>query len=362
MLAAVSTEGELIYASEVKSKYTSTTEFYCPHCSQRVFFKVSHRGKSFFSHLTKCNHNESRIKPLETEEHLLGKEIILSELQSVDNQYVQSEFFFSQINQHADVFVKTTGHSINTIIFEFQRSIIPAHEVYLRNYNYEQEVDQVHWLIDYHATKKLQINQRWIQTMLNYCADDGFHLKLLDLHSKEIVIQHNLPVIFKKDNIEYKERRVTLEDFQKINRPKNSHSKIIRVSSSKTKEKQYFRQLNSITNSETYRQNIYLLYQHGTILAELPKWVFIDEWQILITKTPSWLVFSWILTLLKQMNGTFNTEEFTEKIRTCTEIQLADTPLIHEDVYSILSMSILVLFMRKGIIEMKSKHIWIVIN
>ena len=90
MLVAISKEGELIYASEVKLKHPDLTEFYCPTCAQKVFYKDSHKGKGFFSHYSKCQSEESRMSPIESDEHKLGKEIIIQELQGIQKLVPQT--------------------------------------------------------------------------------------------------------------------------------------------------------------------------------------------------------------------------------------------------------------------------------
>lgn len=358
MLVAISKEGELIYASEVKLKHPDLTEFYCPTCAQKVFYKDSHKGKGFFSHYSKCQSEESRMSPIESDEHKLGKEIIIQELQGIQKLVPQTELFFPEINQYADVYVASNSANTESVIYEFQRSVIPVADVIVRNQNYKQQVNQVHWLMDDFTTRRTALNQRWKQTMLNYSDGWGFHLKFLNLKNKEIIIQHHLPIIYQKNNYRLKQNKMTIREFHQQDSLQDENAELVSVRNHVQKPLNYHRQLSGIMNNEAYRNTIYLLYQQGTVLTDLPEWVFTEQWEVLLTQSPSWLVFSWSLTIIRQLNHTFTTEAFIEKFRACSEIKVAQTPLIHDDIYPILCLSVLILLFQKGIIEKESSMEW----
>ena len=358
MLVAISKEGELIYASEVKLKHPDLTEFYCPTCAQKVFYKDSHKGKGFFSHYSKCQSEESRMSPIESDEHKLGKEIIIQELQGIQKLVPQTELFFPEINQYADVYVASNSANTESVIYEFQRSVIPVADVRVRNLNYQQHVSQVQWLMDDYTTRKTAMNQRWKQTMLNYSDEWGFHLKFLNLKRKEIIIQHHLPIIYQKNKYKLKLNKMTIHEFHQRDSLPNEKDELISVRNRTQKPLNYHRQLNGIMNNEAYRNAIYLLYQEGTVLTDLPEWVFTEQWQVLLTQSASWLVFSWALTIVRQLNHSFTTDDFIEKFRACSEIKVAQTPLIHDDIYPILCLAILILLFQKGILEKGSNMEW----
>ena len=359
MLVAMSKEGELIYASEVKFKYPNLMEFYCPTCAQKVFYKDSHKGKGFFSHYSKCQLVESRRSPLESDEHKRGKEIIIEELQGIQKLVLQTELYFPEINQFADVYVTVKSASSESVIYEFQRSVIPAADVIVRNQNYKQLVNQVHWLMDDYTTRSTALNQRWKQTMLNYNDDWGFHLKYLNLKKKEIIIQRHLPIIYQKNNYRLKQNRMTIREFHQLDSLQDENCELISVRKRTKASLNYNRQLNGIMNNEAYRNTIYLLYQQGTVLTDLPEWVFTEQWEVLLTQSPSWLVFSWSLAIIRQLNYKFTTDAFIEKFRACSEIKVARTPLIYSDIYPVLCLAILILLFQKGILEKVSNVEWV---
>lgn len=362
MFVALHEDGRFAYASEVKIHSEQSRDFYCPNCYERVFFKVSKKDKAFFSHLTECRQNKQRAKPIESKEHLLGKEILHIELAKNKKIDIQTELYFPEINQYADICFKTAEPTAKKIIYEFQRSVIPAHDLYLRQINYERHVDEVHWLMDYQTTKSLDIHQSWSQTMLNYNQQLGFHLKRLNLKAKEIVVDYNLPILYRKGAYQYKRVRIPCQKFIEWDWPIKETNELIQKSAESNKETHYHKQLNRIMNNVTYRDDVFELYQEGTLLSELPEWVFTQDWECLLTTKPTWNMFAWVLTILRQLPNTFSTDDFVQAIRASQRLALANFPLIKWGLLPILCQAIIVLLMRQKIIKPVSENSWQKIN
>lgn len=347
MLVAMTKNETFIYANEVSQNGLDKERYYCPKCHQSVILKKSTKGKIFFSHQTKCESDVPRVKPLESNQHLRGKEILISELSQIDGSYVNTELFFPDLNQYADVYIEELESKSKRVIYEFQRSVIPAHELYMRHYNYQRKVDEVHWLLDYQSTKSKKLNQRWLQTMLSYSQALGFHLKSLDLKTTTIVVKFNLPLIYQSEWIQYEEVRLSIKDFHLdlINNT-SSQSQNITTQEKTSKAKQSSYRIRSIMNNESYREDIYLLYQEGVILNNLPTWIFNENWQILISKTPTWLVICWSIALLKQMAVNVKLDEFSNKLKQCDRIKIAQLPFISvatEKAFALVILQLLIL-------------------
>ena len=339
---------QLIYASEVITKQLPNDSFYCIKCKERVILKQSKKGRYFFSHLTTCGRQERKATPYESEQHKQAKKLLMRQLSGVTHMIVSEEEYIESIQQTADTFIKIQAE--RQFIYEYQRSIISAEEVNTRHANYLQVVDQVYWLLDYQLSMNLPLSSTWLRTMLAYSKELGYHLIFLDLEAEVIVIKANLPIIFQKNIYECLELTYKIVDHANNRRPIKIHNKVVQTGKIK-KSVHYQREIKAIMANSTYREDIYFLYEAGIILSEQASWIFTDHWQLLFTDSPSWLIFLWVIVILKNLKGAFTLKDFSQAIKDHDRIQLKLFPLMNIDPYEHFSVVLVQLFVDKGLIE-----------
>lgn len=351
MMIAILKNEQLIYASEVATLNVINEIFYCPECRKEVILKKSKKGRYFFSHTTACGQDTPKTMPVESDEHKIAKKLLVRELSTIKDAKVYEEKYVRSVKQTADTYIKL--QSSRQLIYEYQRSIIAANEVLKRQQNYSQQVDQVYWLLDYEKSLKLPLHSQWLQTMLNYSKDLGYHLYFLDLAEEVIVRKFQLPVLYQKNMVEYFESHHLISEHASSVKSKKIN-KVIESAKLKvdpTDPVYYLREIKGIMSNLAYRQDIYNLYEEGVILSEQPEWVFTEKWQLLLVETPSWLAILWAFVALKPFDqGVFSASDYTESLKATKGIRLNPLPLVEIDPYHHLSEALVQLLVMKGLI------------
>ncbi len=289
MKYAVTRNQEIIYAHQLNQYLKQQENLYCPICHQRVIVKYSKRQKYFFSHLKSCQSSENQTERRvvqESEMHHAGKEI-LKQVFDLKDYCVKLEYYFSEINQRADVFVmeRQTGWSS---VLEFQYSKIPPEEIKRRTELYQTLVDQVLWFSCYETLKlDSQLNHQWHRTMTMYDASWGYYIPYLNLKDYTIGFIHSIPLIYQKNH--YKLAR-TIVNLTTGNWKTKGHL----ASQERRSNKQYNSVLIGIKRNPTYRRSLVQLYQCGLSLDDLPRWVLTDLWQCYFCWNPLWELVAWI--------------------------------------------------------------------
>lgn len=348
MRAAILQNGQLIYASEVISRQLTNERFYCIKCNKPVILKQSKKGLYFFSHLSACGSDLEKVIPIESDEHKQAKKLLMRELSQLAHVNVIEEKYFSAIQQTADTFVKVNGE--RPFIYEYQRSVISTEEVSKRQTNYLQIVDQVHWLLDYQLTVNLPLNSSWLQTMLNYSEVLGYYLCFIDLSAELIVVKANLPLIFPKNVYEYTELKYRIIDHACFKEAINVQTQVEKTGRMK-QSVNYQRELRAIMANDTYREELFLLYEEGILISQQPAWIVTEQWQFLLIDSPSWLVLLWIIVILKEFKLEFTPEAFVQALKKQKRIQLNPFPLIKIDLYYHLAEVIIQLLIDKGLVQ-----------
>lgn len=349
MLIASLKNYQLIHASEAIGMSLKGQEFYCPECQKRVVLKKSKKNQYFFSHLTQCGKDYVRIKAIESKEHLKAKSLLITELKKIDMAEVDEEKYFKEITQSADAYVHIKKNRYPQQIYEYQRSVIPASDIQLRQENYKRTVDRIYWLIDYELTESLPMNAHWLQTMLNYSSELGYYLNFLDLNQEEIVTKHSLPILYKSELLVYIESRQKIAEHALQKMPIKI-KKVTESTTYKVSKNDYRRKLRGLMTSSSHREDIYLLYSQGIILSELPEWIITEKWHFLFIETPSWLVILWSIVIVKKYKAKFSLMDFVDDLTEMNRIQLNPLPLIEHNPYPDLAKAILNLLIEKGLI------------
>ncbi|XJS09986.1 competence protein CoiA [Aerococcaceae bacterium WGS1372] len=348
MLIASLTNNQLIYANEVVERQLMSEAFYCTKCEKPVILKRSKKGKYFFSHLTACGVEATKLRPIESMEHQQAKKLLVKELSQIPSYKVIEEKYFDSIQQTADIFIKLEGQ--NSFIYEYQKSIIPVSEVRKRQKKYLKIVDHVYWLLDYQLAYHLSLNSNWLQTMLNYSDELGFYVNFLNLKEELIIVKSHLPIIYQKEKNVTIEMKYNIITHARGNLPEIARRRIERVKQS-NKSVSYIRELKAIMSNVAYREDIYLLYEQGIILSEQAEWIFTDKWQLLLVDIPSWLAILWALVVLKECGSEFIFEDFIKGLKNSKRIQLKLLPLICIDPYIYLGEALINLFVNKGFVK-----------
>lgn len=144
-------DDRFIHANEALKK-----EYYtCPACQQAVCLKKGKTIRAHFAHLP--NKNCSFIfSEGETNEHIMGKEIIFSWLE--DNNFeTHMEYYIPYLSQRPDVML-ISNNGIN-IAIEFQCSPISNDQLIVRTMGYYGAEINVHWILgEKYAPTRMEIN------------------------------------------------------------------------------------------------------------------------------------------------------------------------------------------------------------
>ncbi|WP_019240510.1 MULTISPECIES: competence protein CoiA family protein [Bacillus] len=116
-------------------------QFYCPCCGSRVFLKAGKIKVAHFAH--KANESCSYATEGETEEHLLGKQLLYTWLRK-QNLNVQMEKFFPSFKQRADLYVENDGKKF---AIEYQCSIISPEDIKKRTVFYRKNGVTPIWIL-----------------------------------------------------------------------------------------------------------------------------------------------------------------------------------------------------------------------
>lgn len=363
MYAAITSDGEIIYANDFKDTGQQPT-FYCPTCHQLLTHKISSTGKGYFSHITSCLSDSPIRSTQESQTHLTAK-ILLQNTLEASGYAVSIEQPIETAQQIADIYFFSSRSATPRQVIEFQRVPIGAELIRTRSQNYLQAVDKCTWLIDEEIFEG-GYRQTWLQTMVNYSSILGFYWQALNVPKNEWVIKFKMPIIYQAHRIQLCEKRFNLElplpsiwEFPENYVKDNIHYPVYRRPYRQTT---YFRQLKQLMTQDTYQKAIRALYTKGILLQTLPQWMVIERWQILMFKSPGWLCLAWCFYLIKQYEETSFTKAELEKdiqgLLQAGHLVLADMPLVEEDLVSILVPSLISLFLEKELLERAGHQRW----
>lgn len=363
MYAALSTEGEIIYAND-QAAVAQETNFYCPTCQQLLTHKMSSTGKGYFSHLTSCQSNQQKRQTQESQTHHTAK-ILLQNTLTSSGYTVEIEYPFKTIQQIADVYAYHPQLQSSQQVIEFQKVPISSDLIRGRTQSYLQVVDKCTWLID-EAIFKTGYRQVWLQTMVTYSEKLGFHWYALNVHTREWVIKFKMPVIYRPHHIQLAEKRFDLE--KAVENTWEQPEKYLNTSvyypiyRRSRRQSTYFRDLKQIMAQAHYQTTIRDLYSKGILLQTLPSWMVTEGWQIFVCKSPGWQCMAWFYYLIQSFDGaSFTKSELEKGVRELLDagyIILADMALVSHDVVGLLVDSLIKFFKEKSLIENAGCNRW----
>ncbi|MGX7109241.1 competence protein CoiA [Facklamia miroungae] len=311
MYLALNLFGEFIYADQAKRDQ----KYFCLKCSQKVILIERSRGRPYFRHIQKCAADnyyiENKLEGLidekhkgESIEHKKAKDLIIENGQRF-GYFCQQEVRFENINQIADLLVKdNTGDWI----IEFQKSVIPARALRIRQQAYQDLGYQVQWLIDdWHFKHKFM--SHWIRRCLSFSAALGYHLWTLDINKQEVNCYYQLPLIYCTESLEINFATLSKDmNWIKIfkeefagNLKKTSFMRKKSIFQKKNSQK-YSRICQSIKLNPSYHSYLRELYNYKLNLNTLPTWMFDMHWGMLAFKEPAWLIWVWAYESYVWMN------------------------------------------------------------
>lgn len=168
-------------------------EWYCPACGSPVIIKNGSVTRAHFAH--KCRKICDSFSENESQEHLLGKEIIARNCEKYGVRY-ELEAYLPDLKQRPDVLID------KEIAIEFQCSPLSVERLRERSEAYLANGYQVIWLLGnkFHMSQKLSNLQK---QFIYYSVHLGFHLFQLNVTSEELELVYfisKLPskYVFKK--------------------------------------------------------------------------------------------------------------------------------------------------------------------
>lgn len=195
MFTAKTASGVLLHLPDLNWKEIQQLPrlgYSCPDCNQPVILKKGNYKLPHFAHHLSCTSNS--LSPNETEQHLVGKQLLYDLLSNYFKQ-VHLEYYFPSIKQRADICL--AGEL--SLVLEYQCSSIPATEVISRTEGYYQCGYEVRWFLHPKflpvMQKKLTIVKlsRFLQCCLYTHKNLVQTLTFLnpETHSTTIVILHH---------------------------------------------------------------------------------------------------------------------------------------------------------------------------
>lgn len=357
MYAAHTLDGELVYAHHVAHHSSTKGDWFCPLCKQPMNFKISTKGKGYFSHLSACTPGYQPVKRItkESEVHLIAKKLLAHALTQA-GYIVTTERYIAAIQQTADLVVSLPNATNVLEIIEFQRSPISPRQIDSRQQAYLKLTKRCIWLVDYDIFNSRKIHV-WHQTMVQYSSENGFHWVSLDLNKQRIVVTHHVPALFSPYHLNLQEESIFLRDFSMeclgpelftfLDRGNSAKKDRIDVASDVIFQKR----LQQLRKQEVYQKDLQEMYSRGHLIQSLPPWILIERWQFLITRTPAWLVFAWGYFALSELRtDVFTTSDFHQKIVEIVQrkaIRLAVMPFVEMDICSRLTKVMLAKFKEK---------------
>lgn len=173
MYAALNQQGILTYAQVAIEKET----YYCCNCGQKVKLILT-ASKNYFRHTNKITNdiNERQI-------HVLGKQIILTELKKL-NLPVETEHYLPQICQRPDLLVN------QRLAVEYQCAKINIQTLTKRIRGYQQLKLPSIWILggNYFSQQVKQEHLKFIDYNLNW----GFYLIMLNSVQKQLILFHHI--------------------------------------------------------------------------------------------------------------------------------------------------------------------------
>lgn len=301
MYAALDLKGVLIYASEADFKNC----YYCPQCGRRMSLVINKKGRKFFRHLPRKGVQPSQAQEIklqnwgESTEHRKGKQLLFKMGQQF-YPFVQMEYHIPVINQIADVYIMTQQQ---TVILEYQRSIISAQCLQSRQRTYQKWTENIFWLIDHQYFIDNQESE-WVWRNLQYNSTWQFYVTCLDIVRKEMVIYYNFPVIYYSENYYTSSLSICMaEDWiLLLRKPQYLKGRKKQHSIGKQYQKKQ-ESILSISKNLLYQKYLFNLYQRKIYLAHIPQWCLKPHWRIIFFQEPAWYIWAWIWDFERDRRG-----------------------------------------------------------
>ncbi|NMH69450.1 hypothetical protein HF072_11750 [Bacillus sp. RO3] len=184
--------------------------FQCPHCSGDVKLKIGLRNVPHFAHLpqSQCMIGKHHESP----RHLLGKKMLYERLKG-RYPIVEVEHYIKQIQQIADVFIRTEAEDI---AIEIQCSSIPLADMLSRNQGYKSQSITPYWLL----TQEVKINQNGLvylppfqQVFIRYSPHLHYFLLLFSPENRSFTLYTHLIPVSSSTFISASPVKISIEDF-----------------------------------------------------------------------------------------------------------------------------------------------------
>lgn len=283
MYAALNSLNCLVYAVEVSDE---ALNYRCPICLQPVQYKISHKGKAFFSHYQACGKQKKIYKPHsgETDEHKQAKNLFAQEVSNT-----RLEYWVEELQQQIDIFIASQP----PMILEIQRSVVPAVQLKQRHCAYLKLTPYVYWL---GIAPLNRLSRTFDKMLIYYHSLCGYYRIILNAEDKLIEVQMHLPLIYAASDWSCYLVRVPIAQVDLLCQISTEPKYFQRYRHPEKRFSNIERRLYAIQQNLQYAIFLRWLHNQSYTLHELPKWIFEQDWQCLIAKGPIWqlLCITWI--------------------------------------------------------------------
>lgn len=274
---------QLVYAVEVLD---SSAVYRCPICLQPVQHKISHKGKAFFSHYQACGKQKIIYKSHsgETNEHKEAKKLF--------KQYVphaQLEYWVEELQQQIDIFIAMEF----PMILEIQRSVIPAAQLKQRHYSYLKLTPYVYWI---GIAPLNSLSRTFDKLLLYYHPLCGYYRIIMNLKEEMVEVQMHLPLLYDAADWSCYLVRIPISQINLLRQISTEPKYFKRYRQPEKRFSNIERRIYAIQQNVQYAIFLRWLHSQSYTLHELPKWIFVQDWQCLLVKGPVWqlLCVTWI--------------------------------------------------------------------
>lgn len=300
MFYAETTDGERVQAEECGQQIRQE-DFFCPGCREPVFLKQGQLRMAHFAHYREAGC--STFSEGETEQHLLGKQLLYSWLKGL-GMTVEMEPWLPRLQQRPDVLVKA-GED-RRIVLEYQCSPIPLEHLRERTEGYRREGYEVVWLLgmDYGLGGRLRGKQ---VAFLAWTPIAAYSLACLDSERGEVQVYQQIHYD-NRNHLRYAKRRVPLSRLDL-----SGLLALVRGEQPATQPFPLRQATNTLTNrqrmmllrrrDEEHRRFLEQVYLQRESLNSLPDFLFRKPTKTLLYVTPAYIWKYDFLLWLKGQEG-----------------------------------------------------------
>ncbi|WP_051237693.1 competence protein CoiA [Lacticigenium naphthae] len=359
MLIALNKDKKRVNAQDCIDSNNKTTKYVCPSCKQDLVLKKGTIKIAHFAHKKKSECIS--FSEGETEEHLLGKQLLFEMLRK-NMQEVYLEAYLSDLKQRPDILWKTDEEKI---AIEFQCTTLNIRRMKERTSNYKRRGYKVIWILgkNLHIKNKLTNLQK---TFVGITDSGIFYSLEFDVSNKMFTVIYNLNSINHSRRIDYKIKSWPIKS-------KDNIIRFMRNSNGLNFEVNNFPRYNLSIRDNYIRSNAYYsnratklfmekIYQNRDSLISIPI-------ECYVTLPCDWMISSsnmlWKYYLLKfiQLNSKneFTTKELKcvwEKLITNKLLILSDFPLVSSDVLDTPLKEFCNFLVKQNILKDKGDQVW----